>query len=145
MDSDWAGDIVDRRSTTGFVIRLFGNPILWKTQKQGNVTKSSTHTEYVALSEAVTEVTYLVGVCDQLLPSGFIKPVRIFEDNLGTVCIANLGNFTKRSKHIEVHYHFVHEAVQSGLICVVKVSSSDNLADIFTKTLSKSVFVNFRN
>lgn len=145
VDSDWAGDVVDRRSTTGFVIRLFGNPILWKAQKQGNVTKSSTYAEYVALSEAVTEVTYLVGVCEQLLPLELIRPVCIFEDNLGTVCIANLGNFTKKSKHIEVHYHFVHEAVQSGLISVVKVNSSDNLADIFTKTLSKSVFVNFRN
>ncbi len=98
VDSDWAGDAVDRRSTSGFVIREFGNPVLWKTQKQGNVTKSSTHAEYVALSEAVTEVIYLIGVCRTLLPSESIVPVSIFEDNLGAVCIANLGNFTKKSE-----------------------------------------------
>ncbi|KAK7601943.1 hypothetical protein V9T40_009384 [Parthenolecanium corni] len=69
VDSDWAGDAVDCRSTTGLVIRMFGNPVLWKTQKQGHITKSSTHAEYIALSEAVTEVIYLLGVCKELLPS----------------------------------------------------------------------------
>ncbi len=144
VDSDWAGDAVDRRSTTGFVIRMYGNPMLWKTQKQGNVTKSSTHAEYIALSEAVTEIIYLLGVCKQIAPSESIEPVRIYEDNLGAVCIANLGNFTQKSKHIEVHYHYVHEAVERGQIQVVKVNSSDNLADIFTKSLCKSVFIKLR-
>jgi len=145
VDSDWAGDVEDRRSTTGFVIRMFGNPILWRTHKQGNVTKSSTHAEYIALSEAVTEVIYLIGVCESLMPSDPIQPVRIYEDNLGAICIAKLGNFTKKSKHIEVHYHFVHEAVERGQVEVIKVKSLDNLADIFTKPLGKPSFVKLRN
>lgn len=55
VDADWAGDTVDRKSTTGFVIRFFGNAIFWKSKKQNSVTKSSTFAEYIALSEAVTE------------------------------------------------------------------------------------------
>ncbi|KAK7585906.1 hypothetical protein V9T40_000085 [Parthenolecanium corni] len=133
VDSDWAGDAVDR-----------SNPVLGKTQKRGHITKLSTHTEYISLSEAVTEVIYLLGVCKQLLPSESIQPVSIFEDNLGAVCIANLGNFTKKSKHIGVHYHFVHEAIKRGQIEVVKVDSADNLADIFTKSLTKHLYVNLR-
>ncbi len=144
MDSDWAGDAVDRRSTSGFVIRVFGNPVLWKTQKQGNVTKSSTHAGYVALSEAVTEVIYLIGVCRALLPSESVVLVRNVEVNLGAARIANLRNFTKKSKHIEEHYHFVHEAVERGDVQVIKVDSSENLADIFTKSLSESVFIKLR-
>ncbi len=94
--------------------------------------------------EAVTDVIYLIGVCKGLLPLESIVLVRIFEDNLGAVCIANLGNFTKKSKHIEVHYHFVREAVEHEDVQVIKVDSSENLADIFTKSLSKPVFITLK-
>lgn len=59
VDSDWAGDHVDRKSTSGYVVRLFGNVIFWKSKKQNSVTKASTFAEYVALSEAVTEINLL--------------------------------------------------------------------------------------
>ena len=51
VDSDFAGDNIDRKSTTGFLIRMFGNIIYWKAQKQKTVTKNSTFAEYIALFE----------------------------------------------------------------------------------------------
>lgn len=59
VDSDYAGDNVDRKSTSGYIIRFFGNLIVWKTHKQNTVTKCSTFAEYIALSEAVTEVLFI--------------------------------------------------------------------------------------
>ena len=59
MDADWAGDIVDRKSTTGYVVRMYGNVIYWKSKKQNSVVKSSTAAEYVALSEAVSELKWI--------------------------------------------------------------------------------------
>ena len=56
VDADWAGDHVDRKFTTGYGIKLYGNVIYWKSRKQGSVTKSSSAAEYVALSEAVSEI-----------------------------------------------------------------------------------------
>lgn len=56
VDADWTRDSVDRKSTTGYVIKLYGNEIYWKSRKQSSVTKSSTAAEYVALSEAVSEI-----------------------------------------------------------------------------------------
>lgn len=50
VDADWAGDTIDRKSTTGILIRVFGNVILWKKQKQKVVSKASTHAEYYALA-----------------------------------------------------------------------------------------------
>ncbi|XP_043494103.1 uncharacterized protein LOC122519004 [Polistes fuscatus] len=55
VDADWAGDSSDRKSTTGYAIRLYGNLIYWKSRKQKCITKASTYAEYVALSELVTE------------------------------------------------------------------------------------------
>lgn len=143
VDADWAGDNVDRKSTTGYMIRLFGNVIDWKSRKQKGVTKASTYAEYVALSEAVSEVKFIV----ELLKDFKIElqtPVKIFEDNSGAVNIANYGNFTKNSKHVEIHYHYVHEYIMEGLIEVCKISSDENVADIFTKALCKRKFVKFR-
>ena len=56
----------------------------------------------------------------------------------------NYGNFTKNSKHIEIHYHYVHESVKEKEIKIIKIDSNDNVADIFTKALYKHKFEKFR-
>ena len=59
VDTDWAGDNIDRKSTTGYLISLYGNVIDWKSRKQKCVTKASTYAEYIVLSEAVSELNYV--------------------------------------------------------------------------------------
>ena len=143
LDADWAGDKVDRKSTSGYVIRVFGNVIHWKSRKRKCVTKASTYAEYTALSEAVSEVKFikeLINIFDLKLRN----PVKIYEDNIGVINIENYGNFTKNSKHIEIRYHFVQECVKEKEIEIVKVDSNENIADIFTKALCKEKFTKFR-
>ncbi|KAK2577963.1 hypothetical protein KPH14_012263 [Odynerus spinipes] len=144
VDADWAGDPTDRKSTTGYVIRMFGNVIDWKSRKQSSVTKSSTGAEYVALSESVSEV---LAIKELLQDFNIIikEPIKIYEDNVGAVDISHLGNFTKRSKYIKVHYHFVNENYLMGKIDVVKIDSKENIADIFTKSLGRNKFEYFRD
>lgn len=108
VDADWAGDIVDRKSTTGYVIRMYGKPIYWKSKKQGSVTKSSIAAEYVALSEAVSDLQLVKDILSDFRIV-LDKPIGIHEDNSGAISIAKFGNFTKNSKYIETHYHFVNE------------------------------------
>ena len=143
VDWDWAGDSINRKSISGYLIRFYGTLIYWKTHKQGIVTKSSTFLEYVALSEAVTEAL----VIKDLLAEFEIKinkPVSIYEDNSGAIAIAKNGNLTKNSRNIEIHYHYVHESYLKNEIDVIKVDTKDNLADILTKALSKEEFIKFR-
>lgn len=102
VNSDWTGDTVDRKSTSGYIIRLFGNPILWKTHKQNSVVKSSTFAEYVALSKSTTEVKFITEMLNVTFKVKISKPIKIYEDNLGALTIAKFGKFTKNSKHIEV-------------------------------------------
>jgi len=143
VDADWAGDTVDRKSTTGYVIRLFGNVVFWKSKKQSSITKSSTSAEYVALSEVVTEINAI----RKMVKSFNLKckePTKVYEDNKGAVIIAKNGNFMKNSEHIEVQYHYVHENYLNGTINVVEVKTENNMADIFTKALDKRTFEKFR-
>ena len=66
VDADWAGDNVDRKSTSEYVIRVFGNVIDWNLRKQKTVTNASTYAEYIALSEAVSEVKFVVELMKNL-------------------------------------------------------------------------------
>ena len=102
VDADWAGDCVDRKSTTEYIIKLYGKVIHWKSRKQGSVTKSSTAAEYVGLSEVVSEVLLIKDLLNSFKVK-IEKPINIHEDNSGAVNIAKYGNFTKNSKYIEVH------------------------------------------
>lgn len=139
----WAGDNVDRKSTSGYVINLYGNVIDWKSRKQKCVTKASTYAEYVALSEVVSELKYIRELL-KIFKINLVEPIKIYEDNSGAINIANYGNFTKNSKHIEIHYHYVHESIKENLIKVCKIDSNKNVADIFTKALCKEKFEKFR-
>lgn len=73
-----------------------------------------------------------------------VKSTDVYEDNSGAIDIAKYGNFTKNSKHIEVHYHYVHKNVKENVINIVKVNSEDNISDIFTKALCKEKCEKFR-
>ena len=102
VNADWAGDNVDRKSTSGYVIKVFGNVIDSNSRKQRTVTKPSTYAEYVALSEAVSEIKFILELMKNFNVE-LIDPVKVFEANRGAINIANYGNFTKNSKHIEIH------------------------------------------
>ena len=105
--------------------------------------KITTYAEYVALSEAVSEIKFIKELMN-IFKLKMSDPIKIYEDNTGAINIANYGNFTKNSKHIEIHYHFVNESVKEKEIEIIKVDSAENIADIFTKSLCKEKFNKFR-
>lgn len=144
-DSDWAGDPVDSKSTTGSLIKVFGNPIFWKTKKQKSVCRSSTEAEYVALAFTVEEVLHVRNILNDFdFSADVLKNIKIYCDNTSCIMLARNGNFTKRAKHINVALHFVHDLSNENSIDVVKVEGNANVADSFTKSLSRSKFEEFR-
>ena len=138
-DADYAGDIETRRSTTGYVFCLANGAITWSSQRQKLVTLSTTEAEYVAASAATRESIWLRKL---LFGIGCpcVKETTLFVDNQSAIQLVKNPVFHKRTKHIDIHYHFVRERVDMGDVLVKYVPSEKQRADIFTKALPRDRF-----
>lgn len=155
VDSDWAADETCRRSTTGYIFKLFENcTVTWNTKKQNSVADSSTAAEYMALHEATKEAIWLKSLSESVqieikdnvhfnVKCDDKTGIVIYEDNNGCITIAK-NESHKLQKHIDVKFHFSREKVQDGTITLKKISSQDQTADGFTKPLEATKFVEFR-
>jgi len=141
-DADWAGDIDDRRSTSGSILQLAGNTVAWSSKKQPTVALSTAEAEYMAMAAALTEAKWLRALLVDLGIPCASKSIRLMCDNQAAIRIASPDSSTAhtRCKHIDVRHHFVREAVVSGAVSVEWVPTSLQLADVCTKALDQMTF-----
>ncbi len=139
IDSDWADDLMDRRSTTGLIVFLGHNPITWQSKKQPTCSRSSTEAEYLALANCTIDLGW---VCMILKDLGIFlgSPPIIWCDNLSALALASNPVFHARTKHVEVNYHFIREKVTNKDIQLWYISTDDQITDILTKALSSPRF-----
>jgi transposase InsO family protein len=135
-DSDWAANSDDRRSTTGYVYTLNGGAVAWATRKQRTVALSSTEAEYMALTETSKHALWVKSLCEQL-SFDIDLPISIHCDSKGAREITLNPVFHKRTKHIDIQHHFVRQQAEEGSIAILPIPTADNLADVFTKPLSR--------
>jgi hypothetical protein len=138
-DSDYCADKETRRSITGYVVYLLGVAISWKSKGQRGVTLSTTEAEYVAMSEVVREIKFIVQILESMsLPIDY--PITVHVDNIGAIFLANNKTTSERTKHVDIRHHFVREYIEDGVVKVIFVKSSENDADLFTKNLPGEVY-----
>ena len=141
-DADYAGSIIDRRSTSRYCTFLDGNLVTWKSKKQNVVARSSAETEFRAMAQGVCELLWLKIVLEDLKIK-WDGPMRLYCDTKSAISIAHNPVQHDRTKHIEIDRHFIKEKLDSGLICTPYVFTHGQLADILTKGLSSSLFQSF--
>ena len=137
---DWAGDPSDRKSTTGLLVFLGSNPVLWSSKKQSIVSHSSTKAEYCALVSTVVELSWLRTLFMELCLFLHHIPI-LWCDNISAIALASNPFFHFRTKHIEVDYHFVREKVLKRDLGIKFIFGKDNYANIFTKPLPRPHFL----
>jgi len=133
-DADWAGDATSRKSTTGFAIKLAGAVISWESRKQRSVALSTCEAEYVAISEAAKDVTFLVSLYESITKMKAPIPV-IYNDNQAAQKLAANPMTTKKSKHIDIKYHYIRECIQNRMFDLQDLPTKEMVADILTKAL----------
>ncbi|KAJ1530149.1 hypothetical protein ONE63_005080 [Megalurothrips usitatus] len=135
-DADWGGDHVDRKSFTGFVFTVSHAAVSWEARKQRAVALSSTEAEYIALCEASKEALYLRGlICELELHQQENFSITIHNDSQSAQSLCHNPVFHKRSKHIDIRFHFVRECVDSNLVTLKYLPTSAMPADALTKAL----------
>jgi hypothetical protein len=141
-NTDWAGCLDTRRSTSGYAVFLRDNLILWSAKRQTVVSHSSADAEYRAIANGVAEATWLRQLLHELQtpPSWFTL---IYCDNVSAVYLFTNPVQHQRIKHVEIDLHFVLEKVVIGQVRVLHVSTISQFADIFMKALPSSVFNEF--
>lgn len=135
-DADFARDH-DRKSTSGYMFKLFGNTITWRSKKQSTVALSTTEAELISLCEASVEACWLIKLLSDLNIN--VENVIIFEDNQSTMKTVKNPD-QKRLKHLDVKYNFIKQKVEEGIIKVLYVSTQMQIADILTKPLPRERF-----
>ncbi|KAL5549787.1 hypothetical protein UlMin_005018 [Ulmus minor] len=142
-DADYAGDHDTRRSTTGYVFKLGSGTISWCSKRQPTVSLSTTEAEYRAAAMAAQESTWLIQLMNDLhQPVDYAVP--LYCDNQSAIRLAENPVFHARTKHVEVHYHFIREKVLQEEIEMKQIKTDDQVADLFTKSLSSGKFEMFR-
>ncbi|THG97055.1 hypothetical protein EW026_g4883 [Hermanssonia centrifuga] len=136
VDSDWAEDKDDRHSIMGSAFFMANGVVSWVSRKQKTVALSSTEAEYMALSDTCRQISWLRQFESEL---GYAQtePTPLCVDNQGAIFLASNPAHDRRTKHIDIRYHFVREFLEGNYVKFYYVPSADNIADVLTKPLAK--------
>ena len=134
-NSDWAVDMDDRRSTTGYCYTLAGACIAWQKRKQRTATLSLTEAEYMALTETTKHGQWAIQLLQQL--DFEVDTIELYSDSLGACAIAENPVHHSCTKHIEIWLHYIRDAMQDGTFEFSSVPTKDNIADAPTKSFAR--------
>ena len=136
-DADWAGDVADRKSTSGYVFMLLGAPVSWGSKKQSSVSLSTSEAEYIALSLAIQEGKWIHRLlCEIMVAADQEGPeLMIREDNQSCIKMTKNPVNHGRAKHIDIKYHHIRDEVKRGEVKLEYCETTVMLADIMTKGL----------
>ncbi|WVY90442.1 hypothetical protein V8G54_035956 [Vigna mungo] len=132
-DSDMAGNVDSRKSTSVYLITFAGGAVSWKSKLQKCVTLSTAEAEYVAVTEASKEMLWMKNFLSELGDNQDDYVVNC--DNQSTIHLTKNPMFHSRSKHIDVRYHWIREALDEKKLKIEKIHTDLNWSDMMTKLI----------
>jgi len=115
VDADWARDLDQRRSTSGYVFNLFGGVVSWMSKKQSVVALSTKEVEYMAATHARKEEVWLQRLCSSM---GLVQgDIRKHCDSQSEIFLAKNDAYHSMTKNIDVEYQFVRDMIEDKRCC----------------------------
>jgi len=142
-DADWAGDHRDRKSISGWVAKINGDPISWSSKKQRVVALSTCEAELYATSAALQEVLWIRGILAELGLNSSAGST-VYGDNQSAIAVSKNGVKGERTKHIDIKYHFITDTIDKQTVKLQWIPTQQQEADIFTKPLGSEIFSRLR-
>ena len=148
-DASWASQLDNRKSVTGYAVFLYKNIISWQTSTQKAIALSSCEAEYMAIRDTARELVFISNVYTYINNAIFnsnyrVKIPPILTDNEAALKISYNSEFHKKTKHIDIAYHYTRELVKNKKIAIFFIRGKDNIADFFTKPLGLNNYNNFK-
>ncbi|KAK2074441.1 hypothetical protein P8C59_008648 [Phyllachora maydis] len=138
-NSDFAGDKATSKSTYGYLYKLAGRPISWKTKRATTIALSTLEAETNRLTEAIREVQWIIGLFSELhRPIDY--PITLYRDNQGSITVANDPALYARTKHTLLKFRYVREQVKAKIVTIIYLNTKCMPADGLTKALPVSGF-----
>ena len=144
-DAAFADNSIDRKSSQGFVMKLFGSTIHWRSTKQATVTTSSTEAELLSLSYTAKEALFMSRLLNDLNLLGNRAPT-IECDNKQTIRLVqnDINALKTQLRHVDIHNHWLRQEIKEGRVKVTWKATDHILADGLTKALQAGKFKKFR-
>ncbi|KAK2067935.1 hypothetical protein P8C59_001634 [Phyllachora maydis] len=121
-DSDFAGNKATSKSTYGYLYKLAGRPISWKTKRATTIALSTLEAETDGLTEAIHEVQWIIGLFSELhRPIDY--PITLYGDNQGSITVANDPALYARTKHTLLKFRYVREQVKAKIVTIIYLNT----------------------
>jgi hypothetical protein len=136
-DASFADNTLDRKSSQGYAIKLFGGLIAWRASKQDTVTTSTTEAELLALSQVAKEAIFTSRLLRELQVRLPQSTITIQCDNQQTIRLVTeeVSKLQTKLRHVDIHHHWLRQEYSNGKIAIEYVKSAEMIADGFTKVL----------
>ena len=141
-DADFAGHLVDRKSTSEMAQFLGSCLVSWDSKKQNSVALSTAEVEYVAAASCCSQVLWLKYQLQDYGMSLGTVPIRC--DNTSAINISKNPVHHSRTKHIDIRHHFLRDNVEHGNISLEHCRTKEQIVDVFTKALDRRPYEHLR-
>ena len=142
LDSDWASNADDRKSTTSGCFYVGANLVAWMSKKQNSVSLSTAKAEYIAVGSCCSQLLWMKNVLTDYRISQ--DTMVVYCDNSSAIDISKNPVQHFKTKHIGIRYHFIRDLVERKIMCLEYIPTEHQNADIFTKPLDRSKFETLR-